>query len=285
MSAIIVAKKDFRDAVRSRVLLALTGLFALFTVGGAFLASRLSALFEEGGAESTIDLILALQTPASFLVPIIALFVGYGAIAGERESGSLQFLLGLPHRRQDVVLGKVLGRTGVVAVSILVGFTVGLLGLVAFVGSVSLVDYVAFTLVTVLFGFVYVCLGVGLSAMTRSTTRAAVGAVGLVVLLWFAWSVLAQALLFVIEGTIIPETIPGWYIVMNSVTPDAAYGSAITAVLGAGQFTASSAYETQGLIDGGVPIVAEPWFGFVLLALWALVPLALGLWRFDRVDL
>ncbi|SEQ79041.1 ABC transporter permease [Natrinema salaciae] len=278
MSAIVVAKKDFRDAVRSRVLIGLTVLFSLFTVGGAFLASRLSELFEEGGASSTIDLILALQTPASFLVPVIALVVGYGAIAGERESGSLKFLLGLPHRRRDVVLGKVLGRTGVVAVSILVGFAVGLVGLFAFVGSVSIVDYVAFTLLTVLFGFVYVCIGVGLSSMTRSTTKAAIGAFGLIVVFWIGWGVVGQLLLFAIEGTLFVESFPDWYISYLSLPPDAAYGSAIGAVLGENQLSMA------GIVEN-LPVVAQPWFGFVLLTIWALVPLGLGLWRFDRVDL
>ncbi|AGB33610.1 ABC-2 type transporter [Natrinema pellirubrum DSM 15624] len=284
MSAITVAKKDFRDAVRSRLLLGLTALFALFTVGGAALASWASGLFSEGGGESTIGLIFALQTPAGFLVPVIALIVGYGAIAGERETGSLKFLLGLPHRRRDVVLGKVLGRTGVVAVSILIGFAVGLIGLVAFVGEVSPVDYLAFTLVTVAFGFVYVCLGVGISAMTRSTTKAAVGAIALVVLFKALWGLLSQVLLYAIEGTFLPETFPGWYLVFNSITPDAAYGSAIGFVLRESQFTSAGAYESQGLIES-VPLVAEPWFGFVILAVWALLPLALGLWGFGRADL
>ncbi len=284
MSAIAVAKKDFRDAVRSRLLLGLTALFALFTVGGAALASWASGLFSEGSGESTVGLIFALQTPAGFLVPIIALIVGYGAIAGERESGSLKFLLGLPHRRRDVVLGKVLGRTGVVAVSILIGFAVGLVGLVAFVGEVSPVDYIAFTLVTVGFGFVYVCLGVGISATTRSTTKAAVGAIGIVVLFWFLWGTITQGLLYALEGEFLPETFPGWYLALNAIPPDAAYGSAIGAVLGESGFTTGGSFESQGLVER-VPLVAEPWFGFVILAVWAALPLALGLWRFERADL
>ncbi|AFO55692.1 MULTISPECIES: ABC transporter permease [Natrinema] len=280
MSAITVAKKDFRDAIRSRVLIGLTVLFALFTVGGAALASWVSGLFDDASAQSTIELVLTLQAPAGFLVPIIALIVGYGAIAGERESGSLKFLLGLPHRRRDILLGKVLGRTGVVAVSIFVGFTIGLLGLFAFVGSVSLTDYVAFTAVTILFGLVYVAIGVGFSAMTRSTTRAAVGALSVVILFKVVWGIVGMILLSVIEGMSLVESPPDWYLVYNAVTPDAAYGSAIGAVLNRTGPTVASAYDIST-----VPLVAEPWFGFVILAIWAAIPIGLGLWRFDRVDL
>ncbi|MDG5817948.1 ABC transporter permease subunit [Natronococcus sp. A-GB7] len=280
MSAIAVAKKDFRDAVRSRTLLALTALFGLFTVSGAYLASWAAEVLD-GGAETTLDLIIALQTPAGYLVPIIALVVSYAAIAGERESGSLKFLLGLPHSRRDVVVGKILGRTGVVGVSILVGFAVGLIGLFAFVGSVLLVDYLGFTLVTLLFGLVYVCIGVGLSSMTRSTTKAAIGAFGLIVFFWFAWSILVQLLLYAVEGQFLLEEFPDWYVTLLSLSPDAAYGSALGAVLGESGLTMSGMY---GSTDE-LPLAARPWFGFVVLGVWALVPLVIGILRFESIDL
>lgn len=50
--------------------------------------------------------------------------LGYRAIVGERESGSLKFLLGLPHTRRDVILGKLIGRVSTVTVAVLVGFAI-----------------------------------------------------------------------------------------------------------------------------------------------------------------
>lgn len=285
MSAIAIAKKDFQDAVRSRGLIALTLVFVLFTVAGAYIGTQVSGLLGNEAGD-TLDLVIALQSPASFLVPIIALLIGYGAVAGERESGSLKFLLGLPHTRQDVVLGKVLGRTGVVAVSILVGFAAGMVAIFAFTGSFSVGTYLVFTLLTVVLGFVYVCIGVGLSSMTKSTTRAAVGAFGLLGLFWLLWGVIAQLLLYLTSGSVFPDPpLPDWYVTFLSLPPGPAYGSALGAVLDEGSLAAASSYEAQGLIEGGLPIVAQPWFGFVLLAAWAFVPLAIGLLRFDRVDL
>lgn len=269
MSAIVVAKKDFRDAVRSPVLILLTLLFSLLTLGGAAFASLLAEMVEEGGSESTVDLLAALQAPAGFLVPIIALVVGYGAVAGEREDGSLKFLLGLPHRRRDVVLGKVLGRTGVVAASILIGFTVGLGGFVAFVG---------FTLVTILFGFVYVCIGAALSSLTRSTTRAAIGAICVVVLVKVVWAIVGWILLFSFGDGSAGGSVPDWYLSYLALSPDNAYSTAVGAVLGGRQGLIASTVDT-------LPLLAKPWFAFVVLAVWALVPLGLGILRFDRVDL
>lgn len=284
MSAIAVAKKDFQDAVRSRGLIVLTVIFVIFTVGGAFVSTQIAGLLG-GETETTFDLIIALQSPASFLVPIIALLIGYGAVAGERESGSLKFLLGLPHTRRDVVLGKVLGRTAVVAVSILIGFAAGFVAIFVFTGAVSPVEYLVFTLLTMLFGFVYVCIGVGISAMTRSTTRAAIGAFGLLGLFWLLWGFISQFALYLSTGSIISEPFPDWYVAFASIPPGPAYGSAIGAALGEPELATGGSFEAQGLVDGSLPLIAEPWFGFVLLALWTTVPLLIGLFRFDRVDL
>ncbi|WP_226043148.1 ABC transporter permease [Natrinema sp. DC36] len=283
MSTLAVAKKDFQDAIRSRALIVITGIFALLTGGGAFLSSWAGEILEVGDEQTTLDLLLALQTPASFIVPIIALLIGYGAIARERESGSLKFLLGLPHTRRDVVFGKVLGRTAVVAVSIMIGFAVGMIAIFAFTGSVSPVDYIAFMAVTILFGFVYVCIGVGISAMTRSTTRAAIGGFGLLGLFWLLWGFIGQIALYATTGSIMVDQIPGWYITFVSLPPGAAYGLATSVVLGGNPLSGS--FGTGGMMDGISTIATEPWFGFVMLALWAFVPLILGLLRFDRVDL
>lgn len=280
MSVIAIAKKDFRDAMRSRVLIALIVLFALFTVGGAYISTQIAGLLGDAG-DQPLDILFALQTPASFLIPIIGLMVGYKAIAGERETGSLKFLLGLPHSRRDVVLGKVLGRTGVVTVAIGIGFAVGIVAIFGFTGSFSLVEYLAFTLVTILLGLTFVSIAVGISAATGSTTRAAVGIVSLIGLFWLLWGFIGQLLLYLITGSIVPEPpVPDWYLLYTVIPPGGGYGLATGAVLPTdGQFGV-------GMLAGDdVPFFAEPWFGFVILAVWIVVPLALGYWRFSRVDL
>ncbi|MDZ7850465.1 MAG: ABC transporter permease subunit [Halodesulfurarchaeum sp.] len=61
---------------------------------------------------------------AAMLVPIMALIAGYLAIAGERESGSLKILLGLPPSRGEVLAGKFLGRAAVVGIGVAAGFAI-----------------------------------------------------------------------------------------------------------------------------------------------------------------
>lgn len=283
MSMIVVAKKDFRDAIRSRALLGLTVLFAVFTLGGVYVSTLIPGFTGTGGDQSTVTIVLGLLSPAGLLVPIIGLLVGYKAVVGERESGSLKCLLALPHTRRDVVFGKVIGRTGVVAVSTIIGFTVGGIALYVFTDSVSLLNYLVFTVTTILLGLVFVSLAVGLSSATASTTRAAWGAFGLFALFQFIWGILGFLLMFVITGSPIPHPpVPDWYLLFSRLNPQSAYQSAATAVLSG---TGSTTGALAGNSSGDLPFFLKGWFGFVILAIWFVIPLGMGYLRFRSTDL
>jgi ABC-type transport system involved in multi-copper enzyme maturation permease subunit len=49
---------------------------------------------------------------------VVVAAVGYNAVVGERVSGTVRFVLGLPATRRDLVLGKLLSRMGVAAVAL-----------------------------------------------------------------------------------------------------------------------------------------------------------------------
>ena len=118
MSVLAVAEKDFRDAVRSRLMIVVAVMFVAFTGGGVLLATT------AGGPVSLgiLGAIGTLRSGTAIFIPIIALGIAYRAIAGEQASGSLKLLLSLPNSRLDVVLGKFLGRAAVVTVAIVIGF-------------------------------------------------------------------------------------------------------------------------------------------------------------------
>ncbi|MFP8953314.1 ABC transporter permease [Natrialbaceae archaeon A-arb3/5] len=277
MNVLTIAKKDFHDAIRSRGLIGATIVFAIFTSGMGALAAVFEQLEAESG-DGVPELVIVLQSPAYLLVPVIALLLSYSAISREREHGSLRFLLGLPFTRREVLLGKVLGRTVVLSVAIVIGFTIGIGTFYALTGTAPVAGYLGFTLVTILFGCVYVSIGVGLSALVRSTTRAAVGAVGILVLLGVFWDSFGGLLLYAATRSSVPEAIPSWYSLYEVFEPSVAYGIALGVVLD-NQPTADE------LASGGFSVVAEPWFGFIVLACWTITTLAVAAWWFDRREL
>lgn len=288
MSTATVAWKDFEDAIRSRVLIALAVVFVLFTVGGTYLFAEVIGFAAAGNAPPVVSLIFSLLGPIVVFVPLIGVMTGYKSVVGERESGQMKLLLSLPHTRRDVVFGKLLGRVAVLAVAIVAGFAAAAGMAVVLYNSFPVVDYTLFTLATVALGAVYLAFAIGLSASTGSGSVALWGSLGFFVLFQFLWGFVVQLLVYVVNGFSSPQGFsfgfgyfppnraPDWYRLVQSLSPGNAYQSAV------GSFLPQNPGPAAG---GSVPYYLEGWFGVVVLAIWIVVPLVLGYLRFQEADL
>jgi len=128
----VVARKEFRDALRSKGLWVPSLVFTAF-----FVIPAAAALWFDvgirGGQDVGMQLLIRVIYPniVTLFLPLVAIFAGYAAISKERTSGSLKLLLSLPHPRKDVIIGKVVGRCGVVGVLFAGAFIVNALFLIA----------------------------------------------------------------------------------------------------------------------------------------------------------
>lgn len=254
MSTLLVARKDFKDAIRSRTLLLVAGMFTAFL---ALLTYYKVSIATPGEPVEAAELYL----PAASFVAVIGTLLGYNAIVGERESGSLKFLLGQPHTRRDIVIGKFLGRSAVVAVTVLVGFAVIGVHYGVLAESPSITAYAVLGGKTLVLGLVFVAIAVAFSAAPRSGSVATWGAIGLAVMFAFGWdsvNAIIGSILFPPEST--P---PNWFVLFGRLNPK---------------------YAFDGL-SGQVPFYLEPWFAGVILGGWIVVPLGMAYLRFQRGDL
>lgn len=142
----------------------------LFLVGGLVLllfAQRdVSVLGYRGVARSLTGLLQL----ALFVVPLMALFPAAAAIAGEREVGTLDYLLAQPVTRSQIFAGKWLGIAAAVALSVLVGFVA--IGVVAVAKGVPLGLLAALVALTLLLAATFVSFGLWLSATAATQGRA-----------------------------------------------------------------------------------------------------------------
>ena len=271
-----IANKDFADAGRSKMLWALTVLLVLLVAG----VSAIPYLLAEGTTPTFEQALSFLFTPIALLVPIIGLVVGYQAIVSERETGSIRFLLGLPNTRRDVVLGKVIGRAGVVAVPTLIGFLVGAVVIAALYDGFIVTDYLGLLVFSLIMGLVYVSVAVAISASVSSRAKALAGVLGFFVLFDFLWEFVPMAMYWAVEGNLPGfDGLPAWYLFVLRLSPGQAL-SAIALTLiefaGAGDLDLTAA----GRVAGEVPFYLENWFAWIIVVLWIVVPVSLGYLRF-----
>lgn len=283
MSWQVVAKKDFRDAVRSRAFLGLSAIFLLLVVGIAVLYGSLDEIGEAD--PDALGLIFFVASSIGLFVSVAAIVVCYRAIAGERDSGSVKLLLSLPHTRLDVLLGKLVGRTAVLAVPVVVALLVGMGIGMALLGDVAPVATLLFGLVALVFALAYASIMVGLSATSGSTTRVAALAIGFLVLVEFLWDVVVLGLAYVAGGFQFPGSaadFPGWVFAVSQLQPSSAFVTALVAVVPDAPQQGTGAVPAAGQLDG---LLATPWVAFLALLLWIVLPFAVGYRRFRQADL
>jgi ABC-2 type transport system permease protein len=292
MSWDVVARKDFSDAIRSRGLWALSALFIVVFS----LPPLLRFYFETGQAQpgqsnGTSDaFIFLLKEAAALLVPIIAIVVAYASITHERESGTMKILLSLPHSRSDVVAGKVLGRSGVIAVPIAVGFVFSLVVLLLTSLSVKFANFFLFGLLTALLGVVFVGLAVGISAATKTSRRAMMSSIGVYMLFTFLWNWIVNTLVGELDlatGTEIRTRL-----FLKLLNPTQAYKTLADTLIAdtsrqarVAMFGLFRQQEVSQQLPDTLPVHYSDPFVLVYMAFWFAVPVALGYLRFSDADL
>ena len=174
-----VAAKEFRDRLRNRWVLAVAVVFTAFSLLITYFGSAAQGQIGPRSIELTIASLVSLVI---YLIPLIALLLGFDAIVGERERGSLDLLLALPITRLELLLGKYLGLAGALTLSTVSGFALVALLLYQRFSWAGLYHYAGFVISSVLLGLAFLSLAVLLSVLARDRTRAS----GLAIALWFA---------------------------------------------------------------------------------------------------
>lgn len=275
-----IARKEVDDAVRSRVLWAIIAVFGAVSA----LTSVALSLVPQIGASSAMAVTMAGQS-AQVLGPITALIAAYLSIAGERESGSIKVLLGLPPSRGDVVLGKLLGRGTVVALGLMAGFLIAGVAILVAYGSLPVVPFVLVTVLTGVLGLVFVAIAVGISAATATKARAMTLSIGVYLIVVLFWDLFAQLAHVAVRGAFPGATVPSWYVLLQSLSPVGAYDAIVNAVL-VGTTAGGPLPELATRLESGVvPFFLSSWFLLAVLLAWGVVPLFVGYLRFSRADL
>jgi Cu-processing system permease protein len=259
---------ELQQSLRSYWFLANAG---VFVVGGLLLMvfgqTDVSVLGYRGFARA----LAALVQLALFFVPLMALFPSTAAIAGDRELGTLDYLLAQPVTRGEVYSGKWAGVTAAMVLSLSLAFAVT--GSIAAAKGVPTGLVAALLGLTVLLSMTFVSAGMWISAAATSRTRAV--SVGLTV-----WLVLVALGSLGLMSAFVRWGLPaGWLQAWALLNPVEAYRLAAVAILSP---------ELELLGPAGAALLER--FGRTGLVMgatgsmlgWAVVGYAAGRWVFGR---
>jgi len=289
-----VARKDFEDAVRSKMVWGIIGVFVGF-VGFIVVIS----VGTSDDPASTGDAALGLTALLSqFFVPMVALIVGYMAVVGERRSGSLRVLLSYPHSRRDIVFGKLAGRAGVITVALGIGSALSILLVGLFIGLPDIESFVGLMTAITLFGIGFTGLAVGISAAVRTRAKAMAAAIGAMLVFLIVWDAIAAGIYFAVAGSVPGLEAEAWYFLIKRLNPVNAHSAVAEQFLdgrvqpfirlGIEDVPADATADQLALanrVSGVLPFYLSTWFAGVTLLAWAVIPTVVGYIRFLRSDL
>ena len=261
-----VAGKEFRDRIRNRWVLAVALVFAVFSLVIAYFGGAQQGAVGFRSIEFTIASLVSLVI---YLIPLIALLLGFDAIVGERERGSLDLLLSLPITRLELLLGKYLGLAAALTLSTLVGFGLVAVLLYQHVSWSGLYHYIGFMISSVLLGLALLSMAVLMAVIARDRTRAS----GLAIAMWFFFVLVFDLLLLgvlVATGGSFGGDAFAWLLLLNPAD--------VFRILNV--FALDDVRTLYGLASIVPPALGSPVvMGGVMLA-WIVLPLALARWRF-----
>ena len=263
-----IAGKEFWDRIRNRWVLAVALVFTAFALAIAYFGGAQQGSVGFRSIEFTIASLVSLVI---YLIPLIALILGFDAIVGERERGSLDLLLSMPVTRFELLLGKYLGLAAALAFSTVAGF--GLVGIVLAtqLDPTALFHYFGFIFSSVLLGMAFLSLAVMVSVFAADRTRAS----GMAIALWFFFVLVFDLLLLgalVVSGGHYGGEIFPYLLLANPAD--------VFRVLNI--FSLEDVRTLYGLATVFPRALADPWLlGLVMLA-WIAAPLAIATWRFRQ---
>lgn len=262
----VIACQELRDRLRNRWVLAVALVLALLALAIAYAGSAPQGQLGFRGIEVTIA---SLTSLAVYLVPLIALMLGYDAIVGERERGSLDLLLSMPITRFEILFGKFAGMSGALACATAAGLALAAVPLAPRLSVQDAWHYAGFAASAVLMGMAFLSLSLLVSVLSRDRIRAS----GAAIALWFVFVLafdLALTGVLVASDGLLSGGLFGALLMLNPAD--------LFRMLNI--FASSDVQEMYGLATAAPGALSNPLLlGGVLLA-WIAAPFGLAVWRF-----
>ena len=270
-----VARKEIRQAIRNRWVLAATLLLAALALSLTFLGSAPTGTV---GVRALDVVIVSLSSLTIFLIPLIALLISHDAIVGEMERGTMLLLLSYPVGRWQVLLGKFIGHLSILAFATLLGYGAAAGALAVTGAEIDAQSWMAFAIMigsSILLGAAFIAVGYLVSALVRERGTAGGIAVGIWLVFVLIYDMALLGLLVVDQGQTLSGGLLNALLLLN---PTDAYR--LFNLTGSGNVSAFS-----GMAGVAQTTTLSPSVLLAALAAWALLPLGLAAFAFSRREL
>ncbi|HEY7535067.1 MAG TPA: ABC transporter permease subunit [Thermodesulfobacteriota bacterium] len=263
-SVYVIAKREFLDAIRNRWFFFFAGLFILLdsTVSYSGIVS--------GGANTFLKPAVSMLNLVLILVPLIALVMGANSFTGARESWEL--LLIQPISRKEAMLGKYIGLSTAITLTIIIGFISAGLILILNIGYKEISHFLLLILLSVLLSLVFL----SISSLTSIILGEKAKSIGVSFMLWF-WFVVIYDFLLVGLTLAIGEIV----IALLFLNPADIVRTTLLTSLGSAALVGPAGAVLNKTLGSFTGLIIS----LMALIAWLLLPLLAAIFIFERKDI
>ncbi len=178
-----IAHKELSDKLKSRWVMVIGAGFALFTVVISYFGAASAGI---AGFQRMDATIASLTSLVIYFIPILALTLGGGIIADERDKGTLELFLSAPISVKEFIFGKFSGLSVSLAISTLIGFGVAGIVLVSRTGAGALGGFMIFIIHSIVLGMIFLSLSFLVSILFYERAKV----IALTIFLWLFFTIL-----------------------------------------------------------------------------------------------
>jgi Cu-processing system permease protein len=173
----MILRKELKDSLKSKWLVTFAITFFFLALGVPYIILGAGGLLPQDYPGMVVGTLITLAVP---LVPLVSLAMSSTTVAGERETGTLEYLLAQPATKSEVFFGKYVGIVLSLTLAMMLGY-----------GGAELIVYA--TNPTFIISFIYALVyssllsgaSVGLGFIISVLTKTRAAAIGSGLFLWF----------------------------------------------------------------------------------------------------
>lgn len=199
----MIMRKELKDALKSKWLITFAATFFFLAIGVPYLLLGAGGFLPEDYPGMVVGTLVNLAVP---LVPLVSLAMSSTTIAGERETGTIEYLLAQPATKLEVFAGKYFGLTLALLLAMLLGY-----------GTAELMVYssnpvfITQFLISLAYSAMLSASAVGLGFIISVLVKGRAGAIGTGLFVWFLLVVIYDvgflgviAVVLNLEGALMP---------------------------------------------------------------------------------
>lgn len=190
---LVVMSKEFRDMVTGKRLLAIIGAFLLFF---SIALANYALMPFPGRANPMIALVMPIVSMLSFIAPLIGIALGFDAVSGEYEHGTLRTVLAQPVFRDELLNGKFLAALAATTLSVTVSMLIAIGAAISTLGITptweQAVGLLLVMILAMMLAMAYYSISVLASAVTKKSSTSIVISVVVFVFLGIVLQAIAR---------------------------------------------------------------------------------------------